>query len=121
MHGSFDVSAVQKFYSFYDFSPVENFSESSQYDFSKCGSKDTGFAPAKREKRSIAARHRKAKEVLDAANMKVLEEYSEENLHRLELAQKLYDLTSEQFAKEQAERAEELQYAEEIGQEDLSF
>lgn len=120
MHGSFDVKAVQKFYSFYDHSPTENFSEAGLYDFSKSGmtKKDCGCSHAEK-KESIAKRHKKAKEVLDAANLKVLEEYSEDNLHRLGLAQKLYDLTSERYERERAQNASELQYAESIGQEDI--
>ena len=51
--------------------------------------------------------------------MKVMQEYSEDNLHRLELAQKLYDLTSERYDKEKAENSLQLQYAESIGQEDI--
>lgn len=116
MHGSFDVEAVKKFYNFYDHVPVQDFSEAGQFDFSSCGSKGAAFAPSPKKKVSFAEKHKKAKAILDAANMRVLEEYSEENLHRLDLAQKLFDLTSEQYAKEQTERAEELQYAESIGQ-----
>lgn len=120
MHGSFDVKAVQKFYSFYDHTPVENFSEANLYDFSKSGmtKKDCGCSHAERRE-SIVKKHKKAKEILDAANMKVLQEYSEDNLRRLELAQKLYDLTSDRYEKEKAQNASELQYAESIGQEDI--
>lgn len=120
MHGSFDVKAVQKFYSFYDQSPVENFSEGGLYDFSKSGmtKKDCGCSHAEK-KVPISKKHKKAKEILEAANMKVMQEYSEDNLRRLELAQKLYDLTSERYEKEKAENAAELQYAESIGQEDI--
>lgn len=124
MHGSFDVKAVQKFYSLYDHSPVENFSEGSLYDFSRTGTSGTSgcgcsHSEKKAKREPIAKKHKKAKEILDAANMKVLEEYSEENLHRLELAQKLYDLTSERYEREKAQNAAELQYAEYIGQEDI--
>jgi hypothetical protein len=120
MHGSFDTKAVQKFYSFYDSPLVENFSEGGLYDFSKSGmtKKDCGCSHAEK-KEPIAKKHKKAKEILDAANMKVLQDYSEENLRRLELAQKLYDLTSERYEKEKADNAAQLQYAESIGQEDI--
>lgn len=121
MHGSFDVKAVQKFYSFYDYSPAQEFSESGLYDFSRAGKTDCGCAHSEKKKEPIAKRYKKAKEILEAANVKVLEEYSEDNLHRLELAQKLYDLTTERYEKEKAENASELQYSESIGQEDLVF
>lgn len=119
MHGSFDTKAVQKFYNFYDRDLTENFSESALYDFSKTGAKGCSSFADKPHKKSIAKMHKKAKDALDAANAKVLEEYSEENLHRLALAKQLYDLTSEKFAQEQAARVEELQYSESYGESDL--
>jgi hypothetical protein len=120
MHGSFDTKAVQKFYSFYDRDLAENFSETSLYDFSMTGAKSCSEGSEKEKKRSIAKMHKKAKDALDAANAKVLDEYSEENLHRLALAKQLYDLTSEKFAQEQAEKREELQYSESYGESDLA-
>ena len=119
MHGSFDTKAVQKFYSFYDQDLTENFSESALYDFSKTGSKGCSDYTDKAKKKSVVKMHKKAKEALEAANAKVMAEFSEENLHRLELAQKLYALTTEAYSKEKADRDLQLQYAESIGQEDV--
>lgn len=119
MHGSFDVKAVQKFYSFYDADLAEDFSESNLYDFSSTGARKCSDFADKTKKKSFAKMHKKAKAALDAANEKVLEEYSEENLHRLALAKQLYDLTSEKFAQEQAENKEALQYSESYGESDL--
>lgn len=119
MHGSFDTKAVQKFYSFYDKDLTENFSEGSHYDFSRTGAKGCSDYMDKPKKKSVVKMHKKAKDALEAANAKVLEEFSEENLHRLELAQKLYALTSEAFNKEKEERDLQLQYAESIGQDDF--
>lgn len=121
MHGSFDVKAVQKFYSFYDTELTENFSEaeSGLYDFSRTGTKECSECAAAGKRKSVAKMHKKAKEALDAANAKVMEAYSEENLHRLALAKQLYDLTSEKFAKEQEENQMALQYSESYGESEL--
>lgn len=126
MHGSFDVSAVKKFYGFYGSSPKTDFSDFSEgglYDFSSAGMnpKIDGKNSKKGNKVSIAEKHKKAKTILDEANHKMLEDFSEENLHRLELAQKLFDLTSQRYAREQEEHFRALQYSEEIGPEDLSI
>lgn len=123
MHGSFDVKAVQKFYSFYDADLKEDFSESNLYDFSSTGSRGrsscSNFSD-KSKRKSIKEMHMKAKGALDAANAKVLEEYSEENLNRLALAKQLYDLTSQRYAKEQEDNKAALQYAEYYDERELA-
>lgn len=122
MHGSFDVEAVKKFYGFYDNLSIGDFSQAkgNLYDFSSAGMPDkvTMTAPPKKKK-SIAEKHDMAKRALDDANTKMLEEYSEDNLKRLALAQQFHELTLKQFEKEQAEKKAALQYAEFIGPEDV--
>lgn len=122
MHGSFDVEAVKKFYGFYTNLSTEDFSEGDRklYDFSSAGMpKKVAMAAMPKKKKSIAEKHEMAKKALEEANLKMLGEYSEENLKRLALAQQFHELTSKQFAKEQAEKKAALQYAEFIGPEDV--
>lgn len=116
MHGSFDLESVRKFYSFHNTTLTEDFSETGLYDFSSTGTKGrkgcTDFSSTSKKKKSIKEMHMKAKDALDDANAKLLEEYSEENLKRLSLAKKLHDLTSERYVKEQEDNKKALQYAE---------
>lgn len=116
MHGSFDVQAVKKFYNFYDLPLAEDFSEGNLYDFSSTGV-TTGATKMPKKSESVEAKHKKAKKILDDANKKMLEEFSEENLKRLELAQKLYSMTSERYEKEQKGKKEMVQYSESFGEE----